>query len=84
MNDIIIDWVIGGVIGAAAYALLQGVICPLIADWLFYKTPKVRGRWNATIETVTPDGAVHNNSEVVFVKQWGNRVWAGQRSAQAR
>lgn len=75
MYQQLIDWSIGGTIGAIAYVTLKDLILPAIADWLFYKTPPVRGRWNANIITTTPDGVTHNNSEVVFIHQIGNKIW---------
>ncbi len=75
MQQQLIDWAIGGIIGATAYAIFKDLVLPIIADWLFYKTPTVRGRWNANIIATTPDGVVHNNSEVVFVHQLGNKIW---------
>lgn len=75
MDTKVYEWIAGGVIGATSYALLQSILLPLLADWIFYKTQKIRGRWNATIWATTPDGQNHNNSEVVFVRQLGNRIW---------
>jgi hypothetical protein len=75
MQQQLINWIVGGIIGATAYATLKELILPIVADLLFYKTPSVRGRWNARIIATTPDGLVHHNSEVVFVRQLGNKIW---------
>lgn len=71
----LLEWVGSGVVGALAFAFLQHVLLPLAGNLLFHKAPKVSGRWRATIRARTPDGQHHDNSEVVFVRQIGNRVW---------